>query len=498
MRVMAHLSMVMNLDLCIGCQTCTVTCKQVWANREGLEYAYFNNVETRPSPSYPYRWEDQEKYRGGWVLERDKLRLRIGGRIPQILRIFSNPYLPTIDDYGEPWTYSYEDLFDGKEQARPMSMISGREIHPRLGPNWFDDLAGGNEALSKDPVLEKLGERIKLEYEKTFMFYLPRICNHCLNPACVAACPSGAIYKRAEDGIVLIDQIKCRGWRYCVSACPYKKIYFNWKTGKSEKCIFCYPRIEASLPTICAETCVGKIRYIGVVLYDRDRVLDAVRARERDLVEAHRDLILDPFDEKVIKAARDDGIPDDWIEAAQRSPVYKLIKKWRIALPLHPEYRTLPMVWYIMPLNPILSITGDDEEITMISLESMRIPLEYLASMFVAGNTDLVKESLEKLILLRRYMRLKSLGKLVSSDPLLRRGLEKYRLTQNDLEDMYNLLAIAKYNDRFVIPKSHREKEVGELLRVGEVGYEFSCTDPEEKIFSRSSKIKDFRLRLRK
>ncbi|WP_337221206.1 4Fe-4S dicluster domain-containing protein, partial [Vibrio parahaemolyticus] len=86
--------------------------------------------------------------------------------------------------------------------------------------------------------------------------YLPRLCEHCLNPACVATCPSGAIYKREEDGIVLIDQDKCRGWRMCITGCPYKKIYFNWKSGKSEKCIFCYPRIEAGQPTVCSETCV--------------------------------------------------------------------------------------------------------------------------------------------------------------------------------------------------------------------------------------------------
>ena len=110
------------------------------------------------------------------------------------------------------------------------------------------------------------------QFENTFMMYLPRLCEHCLNPACVAACPSGAIYKREEDGIVLIDQDKCRGWRMCVSGCPYKKIYFNWSSGKSEKCIMCYPRIEAGQPTVCSETCVGRIRYLGVVLYDADRI----------------------------------------------------------------------------------------------------------------------------------------------------------------------------------------------------------------------------------
>ena len=83
---------------------------------------------------------------------------------------------------------------------------------------------------------------IYLQFRNVFMFYLPRLCEHCLNPACVASCPSGALYKREEDGIVLVDQERCRGWRFCVSGCPYKKVYFNWKTGRSEKCLFCYPQ----------------------------------------------------------------------------------------------------------------------------------------------------------------------------------------------------------------------------------------------------------------
>ena len=117
------------------------------------------------------------------------------------------------------------------------------------------------------------------------MFFLPRICEHCLNPSCVASCPSGAMYKRAEDGIVLVDQDQCRGWRMCVTGCPYKKVYFNHRTGKAEKCTFCYPRIEVGLPTVCSETCVGRLRYIGLFLYDADRVTAAasVGGRARPL-----------------------------------------------------------------------------------------------------------------------------------------------------------------------------------------------------------------------
>jgi nitrate reductase beta subunit len=148
------------------------------------------------------------------------------------------------------------------------------------------------------------------------MMYLPRLCEHCLNPSCAASCPSGAIYKREEDGIVLIDQEKCRGWRMCITACPYKKIYYNWQPGKSEKCIFCYPRIEAGQPTVCSETCVGRIRYLGVSLYDADRI-EAVAsvADERELYPAQLGVFLNPHDPEIISEARRQGVPESWIDA---------------------------------------------------------------------------------------------------------------------------------------------------------------------------------------
>ena len=167
------------------------------------------------------------------------------------------------------------------------------------------------------------------------MFYLPRICEHCLNPSCAASCPSGAIYKRAEDGIVLVDQDRCRGWRQCVTGCPYKKIYFNHKTGKAEKCTFCYPRVEVGLPTVCAETCVGRLRYIGLVLYDADAVTAAASTpNPQDLYEAQLSVLLDPNDRAVQAAAREQGISDAWLDAARRSPVYALIKRYRVAAAL--------------------------------------------------------------------------------------------------------------------------------------------------------------------
>src|SRR5690606_34653610 len=172
------------------------------------------------------------------------------------------------------------------------------------------------------------------EFENTFMMYLPRLCEHCLNPTCVASCPSGSIYKREEDGIVLIDQDKCRGWRMCVSGCPYKKIYYNWVSGKAEKCTFCYPRIEIGLPTVCSETCVGRIRYLGVLLYDADRIAEAAAVENpADLYQAQLDIFLDPHDPEIQRQALAGGVPAAWIEAAKHSPAYKMAAVWKIAFP---------------------------------------------------------------------------------------------------------------------------------------------------------------------
>ncbi len=110
----------------------------------------------------------------------------------------------------------------------------------------------------------------------------------------------------------------------------------------------CFPRIEAGMPTICSETCVGRIRYIGVMLYDADKVKEATSVEdEKDLYESQLTVFLDPNDPEVATEAKKQGIPEEWIKARQESPIYKMIIDWKIALPLHPEYRTMPMVWYI-------------------------------------------------------------------------------------------------------------------------------------------------------
>ena len=490
MKIRAQIGMVLNLDKCIGCHTCSVTCKNVWTSRPGMEYAWFNNVETKPGIGYPKEWENQQRWNGGWTRRADgSIVPRQGGRWSLLMHIFANPNLPQIDDYYEPFTFDYEHLQSAPESkapptARPRSLITGQRMEKIVwGPNWEEILGGEFAKRSADVNFEQVQKDIYGQFENTFMMYLPRLCEHCLNPTCVASCPSGSIYKREEDGIVLIDQDKCRGWRMCVSGCPYKKIYYNWQTGKAEKCIFCYPRIEAGQPTVCSETCVGRIRYLGVLLYDADRIEQAASVeRDRDLYRAQLDIFLDPNDPEVIRQARLDGIPDAWLEAARNSPVYKMAVDWKVALPLHPEYRTLPMVWYVPPLSPItaaanagqLGLNGEIPDVTQL-----RIPVQYLANLLTAGDTAPVLRALERMLAMRAYQRRVHVEQRQNLEVLRQAGL-----TVHEVEDMYQVMAIANYEDRFVIPSTHREYAENAFELRGGCGFSFGngCSEGSTEV----------------
>ncbi|PJE79356.1 Respiratory nitrate reductase 1 beta chain [invertebrate metagenome] len=462
MKIRSQIGMVINLDKCIGCHTCSVTCKNVWTSREGIEYGWFNNVESKPGTGYPDDWENQEKWKGGWTRnKKGNLVPNMGNKTHVLANLFSNPDMPTIDDYYEPFTFNYEHLHnapEGKHQpvARPRSLITGQLMKKiESGPNWEDSLGGEFSKRSQDQNFTDIQKAVYGQFENSFLMYLPRLCEHCLNPACVATCPSGAIYKREGDGIVLIDQDRCRGWRMCVTGCPYKKIYFNWKSGKSEKCTFCFPRIESGEPTVCSETCVGRIRYLGVMLYDADKIEEAASVPDnKNLYQSQLNIYLDPNDPEVIKNCLDQGIPMDTIESAQRSPVYKMVADWQLALPLHPEYRTLPMVWYIPPLSPIQAVANTgllDTDHLLPDIEKLRIPLKYLANLLTAGDTQPVLQALKRLLAMRLYKKAETVDGIQDTHVL-----EEVGLTGNQAKSMYRYLAIANYEDRFVIPPSHR------------------------------------------
>jgi nitrate reductase beta subunit len=263
-----------------------------------------------------------------------------------------------------------------------------------------------------------------------------------------------------------------------MSSCPYKKVYYNWESGKAEKCIACYPRVESGMPTICSESCVGRIRYNGIILYDADRISELASTQNpQDLYEAQCKIFLNPNDPAVIAAAQAEGISKDWIAAAQKSPIYKMAIDWKIAFPLHPEFRTLPMVWYVPPLSPVQTAieqgklkTGADGVIPLAS--ELRVPVKYLANLMTAGKEAPIVSALNRMIAMRSYQRMKRVEGVVNTA-----ALEAAGITEEQAQDMYRYLAIANYEDRFVIPTGHEEERLDDAHGFqGQNGFSFGNT----------------------
>jgi nitrate reductase beta subunit len=165
------------------------------------------------------------------------------------------------------------------------------------------------------------------------------------------------------------------------------------------------------------------------------------------------------------------------MDAARKSPVYRMAVDWKVALPLHPEYRTLPMVWYVPPLSPISAAAnagqiGVNGEIP--DIRQLRIPVKYLANLLTAGDTRPVEHALERLLAMRAYQRAKHVDGVVN-----KAALDQVGMTRAEVEEMYHVMAIANYEDRFVIPSSHREYAENTFDLRGGCGFSFGngCSD---------------------
>ena len=313
--------MVLNLDKCIGCHTCSVTCKNVWTTREGVEYAWFNNVETKPGVGYPKEWENQKRWNGGWRRKTNgKIEPRMGAKWRILANIFANPDLPEIDDYYEPFTFDYEHLQTAPEMQGHADGAAALADHRRAhGEDRVRARTGRRSSAANSPSARRTSisrasqKEIYGQFENTFMMYLPRLCEHCLNPACVAACPSGAIYKREEDGIVLIDQDKCRGWRMCVSGCPYKKIYYNWTVGKVGEMHLLLSRASRPASRPCARRPASGASAISASCSMTPTASRRRRASPTRRTSTRRSSASSsiPNDPAVIAQARADGVPDN-------------------------------------------------------------------------------------------------------------------------------------------------------------------------------------------
>jgi len=307
-RPQRQFAAVFDTNKCIACQTCTLACKTTWTSGKGQEYMLWNNVESKPYGSYPLAYDvklldmlegqhwNGSKYAGQTIFESAPAGERVLGWRP------------------EEQDYSY----------------------PNVGE---DDCAGQVDH----------GAIITLPHMNWF-FYLARICNHCTYPACLASCPRGSIYKRQEDGIVLVDQSRCRGYQECVRGCPYKKVFFNPMTGTSEKCIACYPKMEQGISPQCFVNCIGKIRLAGYL------------------------------------SKPDQARPDN--------PIDYLVRVRKLALPLFPQYGLEPNVYYIPPIHAPLSFNeqlfGPGAGAAMKAYRTAATDMDLAGLLCLLGSTEMV------------------------------------------------------------------------------------------------------------
>lgn len=286
---------IFNINRCIGCQTCTGACKSTWTFSKGQEYMWWNNVETKPYGGYPHHWD-----------------MKILQQLDEAHQARSREATWRPDDSSKYGIYEGMTITEAAQNGEQALGYLPPDAE-WTAPNFYEDTStaykGGSMGISLDGA--------SLPEHQTWFFYLQRICNHCTYPACAAACPRKAIYKRPEDGIVLIDQARCRGYKKCVEQCPYKKSMYRGTTHTSEKCVGCYPRVEGDDPlsegvpmeTRCMAVCPGKIRLNGLVEVGEDGT---------------------------------------WVEDPQH-PLYHLIQVEKIALPLYPQFGTEPNIYYIPP-----------------------------------------------------------------------------------------------------------------------------------------------------
>lgn len=191
--------------------------------------------------------------------------------------------------------------------------------------------------------------------------------------------------------------------------------------------------------------------------------LEAMKAPEHSLVEAQRSVILDPNDPEVVRGAAESGVSDIFVAVARRSPVYKYVKEWELALPLHPEFRTMPMLYYVPPLLPISGRMGDgiyehDADEFFSHLDKARLPMRYLAALFAAGNEEIVRLVMKKQMAVRYFKRAQEVDDV---DPeKVKRVLREAHVTPETAEAIYRMTALGNMENRYVMPPIQREEAI--------------------------------------
>ena len=476
MEIRSQVSMVFHLDKCIGCHTCTIACKNIWTDRKGTEYMYWNNVETKPGTGYPTRWEDQTKYRGGWVVDgkrQKRLRLRLQGKWGTLTNIFHNPYLPTLDDYFEPWTYDYQNLIDAPVATTSRRRARSRSL--RASP-WTPS------RRARTGTTTWAGRRSSRTTIRTSTAPPSRKCARSTRSTVPCLLPAAHLQPLPQSGLRCGVPAGCdlqaRRGRRCAgqpgamprlanvrSGCPYKKTYFNWSTGKAEKCILCYPRLETGSRRRASTLASAYPLYRpGPLRCGRHR--RGGRGAAKNRVQAQRNMIMDPFDPEVIAAAKANGIPDSKIDAAQKSPVYQFVNEWGLALPLHPEFDAADAL-LCAAARPVLAkvengvydnVATESRLGPLMSRSSARASRSAIWRACCPAATRTSSATSTKLVAVRVYMRSKKVKDIPEDE--VERALAEGTTTPAEVEAIYRLTSMPTFEERFVVPPMERETAV--------------------------------------
>lgn len=127
-------------------------------------------------------------------------------------------------------------------------------------------------------------ERPQGSFPELSQYWLPTMCHHCVDAPCIKACPTNTLWRRDEDGLVVLDEDKCVGCQRCGEACPYGAISFDAEVGTADKCTMCSHRLDDGLKPSCALVCPTRAIHTGDINDPESAVSRLLQTREHKVL----------------------------------------------------------------------------------------------------------------------------------------------------------------------------------------------------------------------